>query len=150
MCESEPGKPEARAKETVSFVRARSMCVFWVEENRGHAPLSVTLAPTTWGRLEPMMPGPCAVVCHAGFYTGRSRNRDATALCRGLSRWFLRRRIPEPRCHGLVPWSVTLVSTQADPGTEMPRPCAVVRHAGFYTGRSRNRDATAQGRGIKP
>src|SRR5262249_55941307 len=40
-------------------------------------------------------------------------------------------------CHGLVPWSIRLVSTEASLLSPMPRPCAVVVHAGHYPGQQR-------------
>src|SRR5581483_4102554 len=79
------------------------------------------------------MPRPCAVVPHASFY------QDGYFCF---------------RCHGLAPWCLTLASTRTAisvfdatalrrgasrwllPGRlflfSMPRPCAVVPHAGFY------------------
>src|SRR5206468_3613070 len=72
---------------------------------------------------------------------------DATALCRGDSRWLLLPPRPPRRCHGLVPWWLTLVSTSAEASASMPRPCAVVAHAGFYFSRGLRADATALCRG---
>src|SRR5207248_1613799 len=81
------------------------------------------------------MPRPCAVEVHVRVYTRK--------------RSFL-------RCHGLVPWSFTLVSIVVTLDAtalcrggsrsclhpealfpEMPRPCAVELHARFYSGYSR-------------
>src|SRR6266404_5582369 len=56
------------------------------------------------------MPRPCAVESHARGY----KNRTAEIM----------------RCHGLAPWSLTLVATTKNRRNhEMPRPCAVESHA---------------------
>jgi hypothetical protein len=40
----------------------------------------------------------------------RDMRRNATVLCRGALRHFLGSLIRRPGCHGLVPWTLTLVS----------------------------------------
>src|SRR6266571_1939988 len=88
--------------------------------------------PGCWGGLPfAGMPRPCAVVAHVGFYGVPFERWDATALCRGGSRWFLRVTVRALGCHGLVPWWLTLVSTGYRSSAGMPRPCAVVAHVGF-------------------
>src|SRR6266571_8372273 len=72
---------------------------------------------------------------------------DATALCRGGSRWFLRGCRRALGCHGLVPWWLPLVSTGVPSSAGMPRPCAVVAPVGFYGGAVERWDATALCRG---
>src|SRR5258707_397187 len=85
------------------------------------------------------MPRPCAVEYHArGYKRGCGTFWDAMALCRGVSRWWLPREKPQKTfgdatswcrgvsrswlqketpqkflgCHGLAPWSLTLVATK--------------------------------------
>src|SRR6266850_8112672 len=96
------------------------------------------------------MPRPCAVEPHVCRYKVLERIQDATALCRGASRLSLQRvleRIQDATalcrgasrlslqsvgtdsgCHGLVPWSLTIVATKCWNGFRMPRPCAVEPH----------------------
>src|SRR6266849_6872602 len=99
---------------------------------------------------------------------------DATALCRGDSRSPLQKTIqkgfqmPRPcavethahrykrqfrrvfRCHGLVPWSLTLTATKdSQKSFQMPRPCAGETHARRYKRQSEEfSDATALCRGV--
>src|SRR5439155_575924 len=76
-------------------------------------PFFISDRPGCWGGLPfAGMPRPGAVVAHVGFYGGPVERWDATAWCRGASRWFLSTGIPS--------------------SAGMPRPCAVEPHAGFY------------------
>src|SRR6266849_2580513 len=143
------------------------------------------------------MPRPCAVESHAHRYKRQSEEfSDATALCRGVSRSPLQKTIqkgfqmPRPcavethahrykrqfrrvfRCHGLVPWRLTLTATKDNSegfsdatalcrgdsrsplqktiqkGFQMPRPCAVETHARRYKRQLEGfSDATALCRG---
>src|SRR5438876_4688380 len=54
------------------------------------------------------------------------------------------------RCHGLVPWWLTLVATSAQASAPMPRPGAVVAHAGCSASELQKPTGatTAPGRGI--
>jgi len=63
------------------------------------------------------MPRPCAVELHAcGYNETSGRFADATALRRGASRLWLQWNVRTfCGCHGLVPWSFTLVATMKRP-----------------------------------
>src|SRR6266851_3348862 len=103
----------------------------------GLVPWSLTLTATKDSQKSFQMPRPCAVETHARRYKRQLEGfSDATALCRGDSRSPLQKTIqkgfqmPRPcavesharrykrqfrrvfRCHGLVPWSLT-VSVEA-------------------------------------
>jgi len=108
------------------------------------------------------MPRPCAVVIYAGSYTKRVL---ISRRCHGLAPWSItlvatrREFLSQAQCHGLAPWSFTLVATRREflsqgdatawrRGTSrwqlleesshlegMPRPGAVVPHAGSYSKR---------------
>jgi len=66
----------------------------------------------------------------------------ATRLSRGVSRL--------SRCHGLVPWSFTLVATDSTQRkSSMPRACPVESHAGRYRQHATQIiDATGLSRGV--
>src|SRR5882724_5751660 len=110
-----------------------------------------TLAAVKFVRKVSRMPRPCAVEVHAGSYKIRPQGlADATALCRGGSRWRLQNSSARSRgCHGLVPWRFTLAATKfVRKVSRMPRPCAVEVHAGSYKIRPQGlADATALCRG---
>ena len=57
-----------------------------------------------------------------------SSRSDATALCRGVSRWSATQDVSYTSgCHGLVPWiSRWLLQKDVHRTLQMPRPCAVV------------------------
>src|SRR5436190_5549333 len=87
-----------------------------------------------------LIPRACPVEVHGGGYqTASSRNTDATGLFRGASRWRLPNSSqPDYRCHGLVPWSLTLAATkQLAAEIQMPRACPVELHVrGYQAARS--------------
>src|SRR6266550_1082085 len=97
------------------------------------------------------MPRPCAVEPHACCYKKCwERIQDATALRRGASRLLLQEMLgTDSGCHGLAPWSLTLVATRnVGNGFRMPRPCAVEVHVCCYKKCwERIQDATALRRG---
>src|ERR1700674_941082 len=114
----------------VAHVGHYASSTFW-SGCHGLVPWWFTLV-STQAALLVGMPRPCAVVVHVGLYSSSTFARDATALCRGGSRWSLRKQHFWSGCHGLVPWWFTFVSTQAALLVGMPRPCAVVVHVCLY------------------